>query len=500
MHVLPADHPPRCQLQSNILIRRVQAEVANEMISPRSGENTAMQLNMGEGKTSVIVPIIATVLANGQQLVRVIVPKPLAAQTLHILADRLGGLTCRRIYYLPFSRSLTLNQERLASLRQIILDCMRERGVLVLQPEHALSLKLVSVEKQLVQAGEDQVPNLLLELQKWLHSHSRDILDENDEILDVRSQLVFTIGLQQHVEGSPQRWTTTQQVLGLVSKHALSLRNRFPDGVEYEPGPPGSFPYLRILQTDAGQQLIAWIVQDILDGLLPNINAGQLYPYSDLRYNIRGFISQEDIPLTHVQLLKEYFGKTPLWGGLLLLRGLLANRILLFAFEERRWRVDYGLAPLRTMLAVPYRAKDVPATRAEFGHPDVAVILTCLSYYYGGLSEEQLKRSFNILFKQQDPFSDYDVWIRGVSDDVPEALRTLSNVNIESEEQWNKYLYPLLSRNLATINFYLSRIVFSGEAKEFPSKLSSSGWDLAEKKGRLLTGKSRLWDLIVEAY
>ncbi|KAF8439864.1 hypothetical protein L210DRAFT_3645838 [Boletus edulis BED1] len=475
------------QLQGNFLVRRVQAEVAHEMISPRSGNNTAMQLNMGEGKSSVIVPISVVVLADGTQLVRVIVPKALTAQMFHLLADRLGGLVNRRIYYLPFSRSLEVNQHKVTALREVLSACMKERGILVIQPEHILSLKLVSVEKQLFQAEEQQLAHLLLTLQRWLHSHSRDMLDESDEILHVRYQLVYTIGLQEPMEGSPNRWNTTEQVLGLASKHASSLRELFPVGAEYESGPSGSFPHLRIVHADAGQQLISWIVQDIIEGRLPKFNFGQLRP--DLRNAIRSFISCEKVSPTTIQLVQDYSQQTSLRGGLLLLRGLLATGILLYAFRERRWRVDYGLAPQRTMLAVPYRAKDVPAQRAEFGHPDITIIFTCLSYYYGGLTEEQLRLSFEILLKQDDPSLDYDLWIRDCPA-VPHCLQTISGVNIQSSEQWNDQLFPLFKQNRATVDFYLSSVVFPKEAKVFPSKLSCSGWDLAEKKERLLTGFS----------
>ena len=460
------------------------------MITPRSGDNTAMQLNMGEGKSSVIVPIVVVTLADGDQLVRVIVPKALTTQMFHLLADRLGGLVNRRIYFIPFSRSLKINGEIVNALRGLMSECMKERGILVVQPEHVLSLRLVSVEKQLFQAEDNQLAQPLLELQRWLHSHSRDILDESDEILHVRYQLVYTIGHQHPMEGFPERWTTTEQVLSLVSKHAYSLRELFPLGVEYERGPSGSFPHLRILHADAGQELITRIVQDVIDGLLPNFSFGQLG--SALRDAIRSFISCEDVPPEKFQLVKDYSQQTPLWGGLLLLRGLLASGILLFAFRERRWRVDYGLHPTRTMLAVPYRAKDIPAQRAEFGHPDIAIILTCLSYYYGGLNEGQLRESFEILLKQDDPSVDYDLWVRECGPDVPENLRALSAINIKSSEQWKEFLVPLFSRNRETVDFYLSSVVFPREAKEFPSKLSCSGWDLAEKSDRLLTGKLRL--------
>ena len=49
------------------------------------------------------------------------------------------------------------------------------------------------------------------------------------------------------------------------------------------------------------------------------------------------------------------------------------------------------------MLAVSYRVKDNPAMRAKFSHPDAAIVLTCLSYYYGGLSDYQLYTAFEKL-------------------------------------------------------------------------------------------------------
>jgi len=41
------------ELESNLLIRQVQAEIASEMLAPSSGKNSVVQLNMGEGKSSV---------------------------------------------------------------------------------------------------------------------------------------------------------------------------------------------------------------------------------------------------------------------------------------------------------------------------------------------------------------------------------------------------------------------------------------------------------------
>jgi hypothetical protein len=57
---------------------------------------------MGEGKSSVIVPLVASTLAEGSNLVRVVTLKPLSNQMFQILVSRLSGLANRPIFYLPF--------------------------------------------------------------------------------------------------------------------------------------------------------------------------------------------------------------------------------------------------------------------------------------------------------------------------------------------------------------------------------------------------------------
>lgn len=92
------------EIESNMQIREEQATVAFEMISPKSGQNSVLQMNMGQGKTSVIMPMVAAVLADGNSLTRLLVPKALLSQAAQILQSRLGGLLGREIIHVPFSR------------------------------------------------------------------------------------------------------------------------------------------------------------------------------------------------------------------------------------------------------------------------------------------------------------------------------------------------------------------------------------------------------------
>jgi hypothetical protein len=200
-------------------------------------------------------------------------------------------------------------------------------------------------------------------------------------------------------------------------------------------------------------------------------------------------ITELDFPVEAAQLIKQYCESSGSWEGLLLLRGLFAHGILIYAFKERRWRVDYGLDPSRSLLAVPFRAKDVPAPRAEFGHPDITLTLTCLSYYYGGLVKSQLDLCFELLYKLDNPVVEYDNWIYD-DDSVPQMLRQLSGVNIRDPEQRDKYLFPLFQHNHAVIDFFLSQVVFPRDAKEFSEKIATSGWDIAATKAMVSTGFS----------
>lgn len=116
-------------------------------------------------------------------------------------------------------------------------------------------------------------------------------------------------------------------------------------------------------------------------------------------------------------------------------------------------------------------------------------MLTCLSYYYRGLSADQLDQCFECLYKLTDPSREYAQWVR-LNGDAPKDLRQLNEVNIKDREQFKNKIVPTFSRNSAVVDFFLCRLVFPKAAREFTHKLSTSGWDLAESKPHVTTGFS----------
>jgi len=208
------------------------------------------------------------------------------------------------------------------------------------------------------------------------------------------------------------------------------------------------------------------------------------------------YISKFDLTLQDIRLVESSttgsFWTESTKGILLLLRGLFAAGVLSFAFGQKRWRVNYGLDSSRTpstKLAVPYRAKDSPSPRSEFSHPDVIIVLTTLSYYYGGLSGDDLATAFDHLSRSDQAETAYQAWVSDAHD-MPTAFAQLEGINLRDKHQFLSELLPRLRYGKATIDYFLANIVFPKEMKEFPHKLSASGWDIGKNKALPTTGFS----------
>lgn len=399
------------------------------------------------------------------------------------LSQRLGGMVDRRIHFMPFSRKVQIDERAISQIQHLNKSCLETGGILLAQPEHILSFKLMGIER--LTSGDFALASPLLQSQLWLESNARDILDESDELLDVKFQLIYTLGSQRLMDGQPHRWLITQGIFDLVQKHASKLSKENPKQIEISHRTSSSFPAIRLLSKTIGQELTTRIAHDIVDGQLPSLNLGSCLP--GVRSAVLNFIQNRQISDKECGELTRSIGQQEsLVQKLLLVRGFLSFDILLFVMRDKRWSVNYGLHPTRCLSAVPYRAKGVPAPSAEFAHPDVAVALTCMSYYYAGLSDNQIRQAFELLQRVDDPSLEYSLWIKTCSD-LPDYLCSWHAINLEDDQQCYGELFPALrySKNMA--DFFMSNVVFPKEGKEFDEKLSTSGWDLVTKKKLHLT-------------
>jgi hypothetical protein len=88
----------------------------------------------------------------------------------------------------------------------------------------------------------------------------------------------------------------------------------------------------------------------------------------------------------------------------------------------------------------------------------------------------------------------YDELVHTASPSLPAALRSLSGVSIQDRYQCITELFPALKYSKNAIDYYLTHLVFPMQCKQFPQKLSASGWDLGACKSHPTTGFSGTHD------
>jgi hypothetical protein len=74
-------------------------------------------------------------------------------------------------------------------------------------------------------------------------------LDESDEVLHVKYQLVYTLGKQLPVTGGTIRWTVIQDLLSILPEELIILQSKFGHGfVEVKEREENAYPYCRVLK------------------------------------------------------------------------------------------------------------------------------------------------------------------------------------------------------------------------------------------------------------
>jgi len=468
------------EVEQRIRIRPEQFEVANRLIE-NSGE--VVQLNMGLGKTRVILPMLILYWSsedNIRRIPRLCIPSTLLSEVYDYFHSVMSASVSlgRRLFVCPFRRDVELDEKKVQLLLHMKRNCEQNRGFLVVAPEHRLSMKLKV--KELVMGGDRHLSEKLNEFVKgpW-----HDVFDEVDEILHHRYSLVYSVGNYQSLPQGEHRWKTIQAVLRIIT----------------ELESPGVVLKRDVSQSEAFPRLI--IDDDInISNFRSDVATSLLeHPPFELSWMkshgkgtaITRIISIQELDPGNLRgsLSEEHF------NDVLALRGLLAYDLLLHCLRKRH-RVDYGVDKSRKKkLSVPFRGADTPSQRSEFSHPDCALLLTILAYYDQGLEESQLKEVFEELLRRgrNSKNSIYNEWLEyskeRMSNATYESISCVDKIDLSNASQM-EVLYANYRKNPATINHWLNTFVFPTDMCQYSKRLVANPWHLAENTDRKVVGFS----------
>jgi len=480
------------EVENALQIRQEQYHVAQSLIH---NQGQVMQLNMGKGKTRVILPMLVMFYSfkkSRDAVTRLHFLSALYEEAFGYFSNHLCASILRiKICSMPFCRDVALSAELIADMKFAIETCLLEGGAIVMAPEHRLSLLLKAKEL----AFEGQVELAALISNDLLGMKYRDILDECDEMLRHRYQLVYAIGQSAALPSGSSRWTAAQALLSAIVE-LQDILTSHPEACKLNKDAiTGEWPSIQFYEGEAldamlGKQAerrsprrkgggLMWeLARTVMSNppheLLWLVN----HPLSD---EIMQTICDEDYGVLISDLPKNHL------QDVLMLRGLLAGGVLCHCLLKRH-RVSFGVAqPGKKKLAVPFRAADTPDLRSEFAHPDCALVFTMLSYYHDGLVADEFHSTLACLMRQNRnaKHSIYDGWFLTSRDKIqsedPSLLHSLDDVDkldISNAVQV-KLMHRLFCRNMLVVNYFLNNLVFNRETEQFDARLTATSWDLA---------------------
>ena len=484
------------EMEQQLQIRQVQYEVAKHLMK---NPGDIAQLNMGEGKTRVILPML---ILHGLQNVHSNVKPPDSIFRLHVLSPLLSeaynyfqrtltaSLMCRRIYELPFNRDVLLDPGKVRTMIQSLKSCQQLRGVVFIAPEHRLSLDLKWHELRISEDISDQKKELVTELSILYDLPYFDVMDESDEILRHNHQLIYAVGQCEQLPSCMERCETIHVLLEYLEKSAKMTLGMICDDNSLEKARwlryscfsdtrAGSFDHIRLIPSVALDDCKSLLIKNLAQAVLesPPEVMSWLTDLKEARDEILRFITDPEAKIVGViQQLGEIK-----YEHVLALRAFLASGILTHCLTRRN-RVNFGISRVdkpekeNRRVAVPFRASDTPADRAEYAQPDIMMTLTYIAYYEDGLTRENFKEAIEKLLtlEPNKQKTEYKSWFNSSKALIPREEQNLidsvSKIDLSDAKMFDR-LYATFLYNKKTIHFWLRNLVMPLETKMFDGRL-----------------------------
>lgn len=487
------------EVEGRLQIRHEQYVVADHLIDE---PGSVCQMNMGRGKTRVILPMLFLYFSHRHrgQVVRAHFLTPLLSETRQFMHQYLSASSILNLNFVeqPFHRNIDLNTDRLNLLREDLEEAKECGKFLMVAPEHRMSLELKRLD--LESSDHDERDSMMAVLDDILDNDQYvDILDESDAILHHKYHLIYAVGVPQQLENGEDRWLAAEALLRIIAgssgnrvtklllrPHVCFLSSEYMARL-------GGYSGLRLNASVENKDKLRKefkesVVLDLMSD--PPFSLSWLKPFGSTTNKLRDRLVEALTNPTE-SLEKLFSGDgvnlTRFRSQLLALRGLIAFGILEHCLEKRH-RVEYGLPDRGTRgkrMSIPFRAADIPSERSEFSHPEVGITLTVLGYYHTGLSETELKEALKQLlllgFSEQDQF--YSKWYDSVkdqitADDMKELPRDARQLSPRDSRQF-ALVHKVYRYTMETINFFLNTCVFPKDTTQYPKRLSRTAWNLA---------------------
>lgn len=378
------------EFASGFILRANQVETINTMLGD---PNQVKQLGLGQGKSSVILPMLLHRLADGQRAAIGILPEWLYEIVSGDLDKSSRALFDQDIFKFEFDRNTKMDREWLLNQYITLGEAIQNRNAIVTTKTFLLSFrnKFLELQEELETATGDDVDDLeeklslMADILLLFKKRGAVIADEVDAILDVRQELNYALGL-------PDKIDPKKCQMGLkVYRKILQLQSEYGDKLrKNEQGLLTAQDIENLKEQIALTFFKEWGAE--LAKHKPSIDKQVFCKYLQGKTDL-GIPLKENTPL----FMHAIKGKNlELYQNISLLRQYLTQTLP--TTLSRSGNVHYGRAP-DGKNTIPYKANNTPS-EAEHGEEFERISYFIQDYLQNGLTETQVQSWVNGLLTQ----------------------------------------------------------------------------------------------------
>lgn len=344
------------------LLRSDQVDVLAKLLAHGADSEKVLQLIMGAGKTKILLPLLALMNADGNNLSLVVVPSSHYETNCEDLSRTSVSAFGQEPIRFQFDRNSPTSEEELTHKLWLLQSAVINRTYVITTAESLLALKL-KYQEILFQCKEGRMSReeAAVKLERMgailslLKSRGRAVLDETDSLLDVRKMMNFPLGKMQSLP--KERFELVKELYRVLleSKHTY-IREKKPEAFRKATYLEHVAPQL----ADAVIRMYNLAPTDFKDYLLGKYTGG----------NVPGL--EQHPQRAEIALAKE----------------LITTLLPLMLKKQKEL---YGLSKeSNKRYPIPHKANDDPIESAEFGNVYETLLLAANFYAREDLKDVHL--------------------------------------------------------------------------------------------------------------
>lgn len=351
----------------NLILRKKQIELIDQFIQ-KGDTNLIVELIMGSGKSKVLMPLLALLRANGENLSLLLVPEALFESISNDTKEILQNTFNLELETITFTRNTPIQPSHLRILRDKLQHVKESKGSVMMTNKSVQSFLLKYIELWykvygLNQKGKENLLSieLMSDILFMLRSSGTPLLDEVDTLLEILHEVCFSLG-------------------EILQPHAIDIKT----------------------VTD---------LYKILESLeMPQVITEKMYNDTYKQKIVDAWIKKspfQDTPLLRDYLLRnpqnteaaqKYFDSlNPEEQNILALIAEQINQYLPHTLS-RVIDENYGHPEdLPSPIAIPFKATNIPSYGSEFANAHVTMNYTLQNYLKKGIDQKLLTEEWNKL-------------------------------------------------------------------------------------------------------